>query len=149
MVKRKSKSKPRPPRIFVGKNSKLYIQVGKRKLLIKDAKSYNKADILNTLLSQLLIRRKRRARGKTTRRERKLNKKDLEIFKKFEDMNRNQSKSSLKIPSFPEKGGLNMSDSLFFNAILRFMKLLPKKDINIEVAEQKKRKAKTLKEKKP
>jgi hypothetical protein len=129
-TKSKSKGKARPPRIFV-KGNKLYIQVGKKKMLIKDAHAYKKADILNILLSQLLIRRKRRAKGKMTRKEKRLNREDLRIFQEFENLNRNQSKGTLKLPK-----GLSVRDSLFFNAILHFMKLLPKKDVNIEVAEQ-------------
>ena len=150
--KSKSKSKARPPRIFVRKN-KLFIQVGKRKLLIKDAKAYNKADILNILLNQLLIRRKRRAKGKMTRKEKILNRKDLEIFQEFENLNRNQSKGTLKLPAKPDpkKKGLNFRDVLFYNAILHFMKLIPKKDVNVQVQEdikKEKKKAKDTEEKK-
>ena len=133
--KTKSKSKARPPRIFV-KGNKLFIQVGKKKIHLKDAKAYSKADILNILLNQLLIRRKRRAKGKMTRREKKLNKEDLRIFQEFEEMNKNQSKGTLKIPAEPKKKkGIPFRDILFYNAILHFMKLLPKKDINIQVQE--------------
>lgn len=136
MVKKKSKSKgkARPPRIFV-KGNKLYIQVGSKKMLIKDAHAYNKADILNILLNQLLIRRKKRAKGKMTRREKRLNREDLRIFQEFENLNRNQSKGTLKLPAEPKKKGVPYRDILFYNAILHFMKLLPKKDVNIEVQE--------------
>ena len=135
----KSKSKPRPPRIFI-RGNKLYIQVGKRKLLIKDADKYRRSDILDILIEQLLVRRKRRKKGKITKREKRLNREDLRIFNEFEKMNKNQSKGSLKIP-LVDKQKLNLlknssKESLFFNAMLQFLKTIPKKDVNIEVKKQ-------------
>jgi hypothetical protein len=129
--KRKTKGKTRPARIFV-KGEKLYIQVGKKKILLKDAKNYRKSDIIDTLLEQLLIRRKRRKKGKITRRERRLNRDDLRIFNEFERMNKNQSKGSLKIPFGTSLGP---KEALFYNAIMQFVKTLPKKDINVQVQE--------------
>jgi len=129
--KRKYKGKTRPARIFI-KGNKLYIQVGKRKILLKDAKNYRKSDIIDTLLEQLLIRRKRRKKGKITRKEKKLNRNDLRIFNEFEKMNKNQSKGSLKIPF---STSLGPKEALFYNAIMQFVKTLPKKDVNIQVQE--------------
>ena len=86
----KKKSKPRPPRIFI-KGNKLYIQVGKKKLLLKDADKYRRSDILDILIEQLLVRRKRRKKGKITKREKRLNREDLRIFNEFEKMNKHQS----------------------------------------------------------
>ena len=118
----------------------MYLRVGKKKILLKDAKSFSKADILDILLSQLLVRRKRRSKGKVTRRERRLNKEDLRIFQEFEKMNKNQSKGSLKIPAKPTKDvkGMSFRDVLFYNAMSNFIKNLPKKnlDINIEVQKE-------------
>jgi hypothetical protein len=132
---KKAKTKDRPPRIFI-KGNKLFVQIGKKKILLKDADKFKKADILNILLTQLLIRRKRRAKGKMTRKEKKLNSEDLRIFNEFENMNRNQTKGTLKIPEIPsKKKNMNFRDVLFYNGILHFMKSLPKKDINVEIQE--------------
>jgi hypothetical protein len=86
----------RPPRLFI-KRGKLYIRIGKKKKLIKDQADYTKRELLDIILSELLVRRKKRRRGGTTRRELKLNKKELETFNLFEKMNRSKSKY-LKIP---------------------------------------------------
>ena len=137
MVKSKTKrsSKKRPPRIFI-KGKKLYIQVGKKKILLKDAGKYSKSDIIDILLKQLLVRRKRRKKGKITPREKKLNERDLRIFNEFEKMNKNQSKGSpLKLPPVPTSSSKAPLDQQkeFYNAMLSFLKSTPTRDINVEV----------------
>lgn len=133
--KRKKTRRNRPPRIFV-KKGKLYIVIGKKKYLLKDQNKYKKAEIIDIVLKELSVRRKRRSKGKLTKRERKLNKKDFEIFREFEKLNHNQSKS-FKLPTgFPDtKAGKSNIERGLYNALLNFTSKLPA-DVNIQNRKQ-------------
>ena len=134
-TKRVKKTRDRPPRIFVRKG-KLYVRVGKKNILLKDQDRYTKRELMDIVLRDLVVRRKRRKKGKVTKRERRLDKQDLKTFEEFEKLNRNQSKV-LKLPkNFKQK-----TDGLqnFFTALLKAFRTLPK-DVNIETRETEKKK---------
>lgn len=126
----------RPPRIFV-KKGKLYIRIGKKKYLIKNQEEYTKRELIDIILKELVVRRKRRIRGALTAREKKLDKSDMKTFEEFEKLNRGQSKY-LKLPDgYVQKA---KGEQTFFNALVRAFSTLPG-DVNIEsrkVVEEKK-----------
>lgn len=117
----------RPPRVFVEKG-KLYVRIGKRKYLIKDQKEYSKRELMDVIINELVVRRKRRSKGKMTRREKKLNKEDLRTFEEFERLNRSQSKFLKLPPNFSQGTSAKQN---FFNALVKAFDTTPS-DVNVE-----------------
>ena len=123
----KRKAVKRPPRIFV-KKGKLYIKIGSKKYLIKDQNDYSKRDLMDIILKELVVRRKKRKRGKITKKEKKHDRDDLRVFNEFEKLNRNQSKV-LKLP--PMTGTKSGSVQRVFNALATAILTLPN-DVNVD-----------------
>ena len=119
----------RPPRVFV-KGGKIYVRIGKKKYLLKDQKKYSRAELIDIILKNLLVRRKRRERGKLTKREKKLNLQDMKTFEAFEKLNRGRSRN-LVLPAGLDKSLPNTStEQSFFNALVKFSGKIPE-DINV------------------
>lgn len=111
---RKRRYVKRAPRIFI-KGKKAYIVIKGKKILISDAKKFTKRQLLDILLKELTIRRKRRSTGRITKLERRNDTKDLEIFERFEKLNRSRQKNIV----LPEVKDPNSStEKNFYNALL-------------------------------
>lgn len=139
-IKRKSKRKikrkvkKRPPRLFT-KKGKLYVRIGGKKYLIKDQERYTKKEILDTILEDVLIKRKKSRAGKVTKKERKRNRRNMANFRKIEKLNNNNSKS-FKLPSgFTKKA---KDDAQFKNLLDALAKILnpDKEDINLKTRKE-------------
>lgn len=130
----KTRTRHRPPRVFV-KNGKIYVRIGKKKYLLKDQKKYSREQLIDIILKNLLVRRKRRERGKLTKREKKLNLQDMKTFEAFEKLNRGRSRN-LILPAGLDKHlsetrtSNNSTEQSFFNALVKFSGKLPP-DVNI------------------
>jgi hypothetical protein len=125
----KTRTRHRPPRIFI-KNKKIYVRIGKKRYLLKDQKKYSREQLIDIILKNLLVRRKRRSRGKLTKREKKLNLQDMKTFEAFEKLNRGRS-GNLVLPSGLDKTlSSNNTERSFYNALVKFSGKMPK-DINI------------------
>ena len=126
MVKR---VRHRPPRIFI-KKGKIYVRIGKKRYLLSDQKKYTREQLIDIILKNLLVRRKRRAKGKVTRREKRLNLQDMKVFEQFEKLNRGRSRN-LVLPTGLDKSSLQSNtEQSFFNALVKFSGNVPK-DINV------------------
>jgi len=126
MVKR---VRHRPPRIFI-KKGKIYVRIGKKRYLLSDQKKYTREELIDIILKNLLVRRKRRAKGKVTRREKRLNLQDMKVFEQFEKLNRGRSRN-LVLPTGLDKSSLQSNtEQSFFNALVKFSGNVPK-DINV------------------
>ena len=136
------KIKKRPPRLFT-KKGKLYVRIGNKKYLIKDQDRYTKKEILDTILEDVLIKRKKTRSGKVTKKERKSNRRNMANFRKIQKLNNNNSRD-FKLPS-----GFTNQDDQFKNLLSALAKILTPKmeDVNLktrreikEAAEQRKKK---------
>ncbi|MDB2405025.1 hypothetical protein N9W07_00630, partial [Alphaproteobacteria bacterium] len=106
-----------------------------------------KRELLDIILKELVVRKKRRKRGRVTKKEKKDTEADQKVFDEFEKLNRNQS--ILKLP-----GGVTQKSkgeqSLFnlFNsrgaagALTRAAYTLPTTDVNLELRAQMEKKRK-------
>ena len=106
-IKKIKKRKKRPPRVFIDKKGNPYLKINNKKVKLKNDKKYKKKDIVDAITKQIKIRKKRRAKGKLTKKEKQDNKIDdkaLEIYQ-----NRG-------IPSAPPS-----SDSEFFSFMRPFV----------------------------
>ena len=145
MLNRKTKKKApkkRPPRIFIRKG-KIYVRIGKKKYLLKDQNKYSKNELMDIILKNLSIRRKRRKKHGLTKREKKLNKSDMKAYTEFERLNRTQSgktdfktfsRSSRFLPLVKDAGagakeGVEKS---FYKALVKFSDRAPLEDINLK-----------------
>lgn len=126
----KRKVKKRPPRLFT-KKGKLYVRIGGKKYLVKDQDKYTKKEILDTILEDVLIKRKKSRAGKVTKKERKMNRRNMANFRKIEKLNNNNSKS-FKLPKEFEKKAKD--DDQFKNLLTALTKILTpdKEDINLK-----------------
>jgi len=106
------------------------VRIGKKRYLLSDQKKYTREELIDIILKNLLVRRKRRAKGKVTRREKRLNLQDMKVFEQFEKLNRGRSRN-LVLPTGLDKSSLQSNtEQSFFNALVKFSGNVPK-DINV------------------
>ena len=106
------------------------MRIGKKRYLLSDQKKYTREELIDIILKNLLVRRKRRAKGKVTRREKRLNLQDMKVFEQFEKLNRGRSRN-LVLPTGLDKSSLQSNtEQSFFNALVKFSGNVPK-DINV------------------
>ena len=106
------------------------MRIGKKRYLLSDQKKYTREQLIDIILKNLLVRRKRRAKGKVTRREKRLNLQDMKVFEQFEKLNRGRSRN-LVLPTGLDKSSLQSNtEQSFFNALVKFSGNVPK-DINV------------------